>query len=381
MAVFLAILKTIGIILLIILAIIVILLCLVLFVPVRYEASGFKHEKDIQGKARVTWLLHAVSFTIGYHADGSDGVTKELRIFGIPLERYQNFFRNLKKHRRKSRKKKRLEKIRKKNPQQYEEMKAEAAARKKAAEQKKQEEEQQAEEQQTEEHQRKAEFADSFLHAFADRTDGTEQEKTEQEETEDVKKGSGNLLIIILKAVGKITGIISVLAVKAGKKLAWIFTHLIQVITGLFHLPQKIAAALRSFFSKLKALCATIDRWVSFAKDPRTHAALKLVLKKLKKLLHHIAPKKMSGEVRFGLDDPSKTGTILAGVSALYPVYAGKVKFTPNFEEAEFSGHLEMKGRIFLYYAVYTALTVYFNKNVKYVIQFFKNVKEEKSNG
>jgi hypothetical protein len=40
-----------------------------------------------------------------------------------------------------------------------------------------------------------------------------------------------------------------------------------------------------------------------------------------------------------------------------------------------------MKGRIFLYYAVYTALTVYFNKNVKYVIQFFKNVKEEKSNG
>jgi len=372
LAVFLAILKTIGIILLIILAIIVILLCIVLFVPVRYEASGSKHEKDIQGKARVTWLLHAVSFTIGYHADGSDGVTKELRIFGIPLERYKNFFRNLKHRRRKSRKKKRLEKIRKKNPQQYEEMKAEAAARKKEAEQKKQEEE----ERQAEEHQRKAEYAGSFF-GSAGRTDET----SEQEETEAGKNGSGNLLTIILKAVGKIAGGISAFAVKAGKKLAWVFTHLIEVFTGLFHLPQKIAAALRSFFSKLKALCATIDRWVSFAKDQRTHAALKLILKKLKKLLHHIAPKKMSGEIRFGLDDPSKTGTILAGVSALYPVYAGKLKFTPNFEEAEFSGHLEMKGRIFLYYAVYTALTVYFNKNVKYVIQFFKNVKEEKNNG
>lgn len=364
MAIFLGILKIIGIILLIILAIVVILLCLVLFVPIRYEASGRKEEKEMEGKAKVTWLLHALSFTIACHENGSDGVVKELRIFGIPLETYRNFFRKRRKDRRRRSRKKHLEKLRKKNPQQYEEMKAEAQARREAERNAREEEE-------------KVRRAEEEARKENEGTSSGEND-SEQASAEDSGR---NLLTRIFSLTGKIWKAVSHAAVRAAHGAARVFTHLLDIVLFLYRLPGKIIAALRSFFGKIKALCRKVDLWASFVRDRRTHDAVKLILKKIKKLLKHAGPKKLSGEIRFGLDDPSKTGTVLAGACAFYPLYGKHVKLTPNFEKAEFSGHLEMKGRIFLYYAVFIALTTYFNKNVKYVVQFIKNVKEEKSNG
>ena len=65
LSVILTILKVIGIILLIILGIIIILLCIILFVPVRYKASG-TFDNDIHANARVTWLLHLVNVSVVY---------------------------------------------------------------------------------------------------------------------------------------------------------------------------------------------------------------------------------------------------------------------------------------------------------------------------
>lgn len=350
------ILKIIGTILLVILGIAVALILIVLFVPIRYEASGSRSGKDMTGRAKVTWLLHAVSFRIGYNADGADGLTKELRIFGIPLEKIKAFFQRKKKDRRVRGRKKRLAKLKKKDPQKFDQLKAEAEARRKAAQAEKEEEEKRAREE--EEKKRLAREA---------------EEKAEAAKKAE-KKPAENLLDIIFRIIVRAVSFI-------GEKAAFVFTHFLDIVLALFHLPQKIAEAVGAFFRKVGGILGNVQKWMEFIGDERTHAALKLVLKKLGKLLKHIRPKKLRGDVTFGLGDPAGTGTVLAGISALYPLYAGHVVFTPDFDKKELNGSLEMKGRIFLFYVVFTALTVYFNKNVKYVISFIKNSKEEKENG
>lgn len=79
MSVILFILKLIGIILLVLLGIIVTLLLLVLFVPIRYNVSG-EMETEIAVHAKITWLLHLISFVLDYEK----GETATcLRIMGI----------------------------------------------------------------------------------------------------------------------------------------------------------------------------------------------------------------------------------------------------------------------------------------------------------
>lgn len=75
MGVVLAILKTVGWILLIILCLFLLLIALILLVPIRYRAEGNFHvpgEEAVTGRARITWLLHLILLSVVYE--------KELRI-------------------------------------------------------------------------------------------------------------------------------------------------------------------------------------------------------------------------------------------------------------------------------------------------------------
>ena len=73
------ILKIIGIILLALLGLILLAIALVLFVPVRYKVSG-EIEEEVTIHARVTWLLHLISWRADYQNKEFD---TSLRILGI----------------------------------------------------------------------------------------------------------------------------------------------------------------------------------------------------------------------------------------------------------------------------------------------------------
>lgn len=76
----LLILKVIGILILILLGVFLAAVCLVLFVPVRYEAGG-NWKKEPVGRGQVSWLFGAVSLRAGY--DGKEkGLTAGFRLFG-----------------------------------------------------------------------------------------------------------------------------------------------------------------------------------------------------------------------------------------------------------------------------------------------------------
>ena len=77
----LLILKAIGILILVLLGLVLAVVCLVLFVPVCYEAGGSWKDKPA-GKGKISWLFGAVSLSAGYDGDesglrGTDAERKE----------------------------------------------------------------------------------------------------------------------------------------------------------------------------------------------------------------------------------------------------------------------------------------------------------------
>ena len=89
--------KFILVLLAILLGLVVLALLLILFCPVRYQASAAKEEGsffDASASARISWLFGGISFRLDYK-DRTAGY--ELRILGIPLLRLLNYFRNRKK--------------------------------------------------------------------------------------------------------------------------------------------------------------------------------------------------------------------------------------------------------------------------------------------
>ena len=80
MAVFLSVLRIIGIVLLCILAAILLMILLVLFVPFRYRVDAGKEDK-LHARARVHWLLYFVIVDLLY----DDGINMRLKILGIPF--------------------------------------------------------------------------------------------------------------------------------------------------------------------------------------------------------------------------------------------------------------------------------------------------------
>ena len=83
MTIFLLVLKILGITILSIIALVLLILALVLFVPVRYKLNG-SYENEPDAQAKITWLLHLISLKVAYT---KEGLTKTLRILGIPIKK------------------------------------------------------------------------------------------------------------------------------------------------------------------------------------------------------------------------------------------------------------------------------------------------------
>ena len=76
--------------------------------------------------------------------------------------------------------------------------------------------------------------------------------------------------------------------------------------------------------------------------------------------------------------DPSVTGSVLAVLGMTIPLHKNCISVTPVFEDKNIlEGNISMKGRIYGVFLIKTALELYFNKNIKYVIRRWKHKHKE----
>ena len=124
------------------------------------------------------------------------------------------------------------------------------------------------------------------------------------------------------------------------------------------------------------ALCRVGEQvtwWRDFLEHPRVQAGISLVWTHAKFLIRHVLPTKMDGEITFSTEDPSITGAILAVLGMTIPFHKNCVRVRPLFSGENYcQGNVRIKGRVYGIVFVRAAVSIYFNKNIKYVIRRWK---------
>lgn len=324
----LTILKVIGILLLSIIGIILVILLAVLLIPICYEVQGEKEEERIKALVAVSWLFKGINAKFRF--ENKQG-NFEVYIFGIPLlstlEKLKE--RKAKKEQKKEETKKVEEEgFNKQVMQSKEQVVLEGDVKEKEPD----EEPVNVDNENDEKEEPVMNETKSTESPALDKQTIEDNQSTEDSTKEEKKSGVGDKL-----------------------KSLW------NTICGI---PSKVKASFEKIRLTIQQMCAKIDWWKNFIQKDSTKKALKFLLGEGKTMLKHILPRKVSGNVLYGLEDPALTGQILAVLSALYPYYHKDLEIIPFFDQNILEGRLKIKGRIILGFFVIHGIKIICNREI-----------------
>ena len=300
---------------------------LLLFCPVRYQARAVKETgsfKETELEARITWLFHVIGVRFCFH--NGEGKLAIL-FFGVSLETIKGWLKKRKGGRRKN--------------------SVSQAARSKAS---------QPEAHAAENFQDHAPKTEAVLlenNTAEPQTGKPSAEKQEENIKSDSKSGLITRIWEILSKIIRFPGNL--------------WNKVISIIKGIIEKIKNITKTISGITDKL-------GWWKEFLTNERTKAAISLIWKDVKGLLHHVLPTKLEGDVTFGCDDPAITGTVLAVLGMTFPFHKNRIHVNPLFDgENQLTGNVFLKGRIYGIVLIKAAIEIYFNKNIKYVINRWKH--------
>ena len=317
------ILKALGILLLVLLFLVLLIVCTVLFLPFCYRAQVLKEEEGfacVKASGRVSWLFGAVALTASYEEQKPEA---QILLFGASLETWK---RRLKKIRRGEASVPRTEENETENA-----LEAEKTAEQKAPDQK--------------EKQQKV---------------TAQKEQPEQEQEPDAPKKS-----ILERFFGRIEYL--------PEKLLNLASRLLQTAFRLLELPFRLLEKLEQ---KIQAGRRLKRKWESVKKFFRSKMFREALLHAKKEVLYFLkkaAPKKVTGTVRFGFNDPALTGETLGILGMIYGKLPKDLAIQPDFEQEILQGDVRMKGSFQAVTAAGIALRLFRDQNLRKTIRHFKH--------
>lgn len=317
------ILKALGILFLVLLFLVLLIVCTVLFLPFCYRAQVLKEEEGfacVKASGRVSWLFGAVALTASYEEQKPEA---QILLFGASLETWK---RRLKKIRRGEASVSRTEENETENA-----LEAEKTAEQKAPDQK--------------EKQQKV---------------TAQKEQPEQEQEPDAPKKS-----ILERFFGRIEYL--------PEKLLNLVSRLLQTAFRLLELPFRLLEKLEQ---KIQAGRRLKRKWESVKKFFRSKMFREALLHAKKEVLYFLkkaAPKKVTGTVRFGFDDPALTGDTLGILGMIYGKLPKDLSVQPDFEQEILRGDVRMKGSFQAVTAAGIALRLFRDQNLRKTIRHFKH--------
>lgn len=317
------ILKVLGILILVLLVLVLLIVCTVLFLPFCYRAQVLKEEEGfacVKASGRVSWLFGAVALTASYEEQNPEA---QILLFGASLETWK---RRLKKIRRGEASVPRTEENETENA-----LEAEKTAEQKAPDQK--------------EKQQKV---------------TAQKEQPEQEQEPDAPKKS-----ILERFFGRIEYL--------PEKLLNLASRLLQTAFRLLELPFRLLEKLEQ---KIQAGRRLKRKWESVKKFFRSKMFREALLHAKKEVLYFLkkaAPKKVTGTVRFGFDDPALTGETLGILGMIYGKLPKDLSIQPDFEQEILRGDVRMKGSFQAVTAAGIALRLFRDQNLRKTIRHFKH--------
>lgn len=317
----LLILKILGIILAIILGLIVLIVCIVLFVPVCYRAEGEAEGSvsSLRIRGQISWLFGLVKIVVSLKGKEPDYYIK--------------------------------------------------IAWKKLGEQKKQKTARKREEDNYE--------LDSDIISGCETEIETSEKKSEKKNTETIRKNTSED-VEKLEESKKIPEKEPTVSEQTGKDEGEEVekeSKIQKIILKIKRITDNIKCTIKRFCDKIKEISEKKEHITEFVTDETHLHALAKTKKELFKLLRRILPAYIQSNIRFGFDDPSLTGRILAILGALYPFLGENVNVTPDFQEKVLEGDFRLKGRIYVVHPVLLALNLLLCKDVRKTIKDIKAFK------
>ncbi|MBQ4482946.1 MAG: DUF2953 domain-containing protein [Lachnospiraceae bacterium] len=128
---------------------------------------------------------------------------------------------------------------------------------------------------------------------------------------------------------------------------------------------------------KISVLYVKIKRIVYMLNDERDHEAVRELIFRVVRLLKHIRPRKLESNLKLGLDDPASTGEALGLIYSFYPVYTKHLKVEPYFDRKIIEADLFLKGYIQLFFVLWAAGKIYFNKDIRRLYRQIQRIRGE----
>lgn len=335
----LLILKIIGIILAAILGILVLLICIVLFVPVRYEAA-VKCDgtlESLKAKVTVTWLLRLIRADILYK-DGR--MRNRIRIAWKKLT----------------------------NGQKDKEDKK-GTSEKREAERNEEKSDEKVSETLEEKNQTDEEVK------TVQRTEKTSEEQTGEGTEEKCEKSSEESRKVLESAETcsdqteqKNDNISSGQNQSSSKKSE----SLSEKIKNKW---ESIKASFKNLCEKVKSLLEKKDRIMELLKNETHVAAYQKVKKELFFILKKWKPRKSRIQLHFGFEDPCTTGQVLAVIGIIYPFLGDDLVVEPDFEKQIFKGNIYVKGIVRCSHLAGAAIRLLLSKKVRTTYKDIKDFK------
>lgn len=339
MSVVLTILKIIGIILLILLGLVLLIGSLILFVPIRYQLL-LQCDQDIEVRAVISYLLHFIHVSIGYHEKKPNG---KIRILGIPV---YNFFPTEEQQKKKEeREKRKREKDRKKRQKQKTKKKREKKSKKASKQQEVQLPNSKIAQNKT--GTKSVKYSGSSETISSDGViDHTGLDQKEEGWLKKVKNTYGKVKVFFQKVVDKV---------------------------------KKLKYTIIDFCNKLRQGKDILLWYLDVFSRDESISAIKKAKYQLGRLWKHITPREIRGYFRFGFEDPSTTGDVFSKLCMLYPFYANHIIIIPDFENNTFKGELFMKGRIRIATLLHIGWKIIFDKEIRNLYELCSDSKRTSS--
>ena len=357
MAVFLTVLKIIGIVLLCILGVLLLLILLLLFWPFFYSVEAAKTE-EITAKARVTWLLHLIVVEVIWQK----GLNKRLKILGIPV---------------------------------YDQKRKEAKAAAKAEKEKKKAEAKAAIEDKKKEDQKenkedngddlKEELSGGNTEEQKTAEDLNASEKTEEDNVTGTSSADQELSSDENGAFEeKVPGENNKEKKKKKKSfddfICWLEKKWDQFMDFLDRAPDKLADWLEFLPDKTEELIETIEYYDRLLNSEGTEWVIDYVKDHGGKLLFHVLPYRTDGTLDYCDEDPENVAKIYEYQAFALPVLDkicgrhGHFDILALQDEKKVHLTIKTKGRLFLIYLAWHGGCLVLNKKVK---AFLKRLKRE----
>lgn len=314
-SILLAVLKIIGITILVILALMLFILLVILFVPVRYSGKGSYQDGLFEVKLRASWFLHMVSFRGEYQKEQALHIY--LKIFGITM------YDNLKADDKKTKHKK-IKSTKNKTENAGE---IQAASSKESIP----------------EDAVLVENDDDHFDAAVD----TGEEITENSDFQCESD------------------------VSSAKK-----PNMIQKIKNLFikfiHFFKNIKFTFHKVCDTMVKIKNNIEYYLEILRLDSTKRAFATCQKQLMYVLGKISPRKYQINLHLGFDDPAVMGEVLAVWGMFYPLHQGNINIEPEFEQSVIEGVFSFQGLVSVFVFARVVCILFFDKDIKHLIKRLK---------